>query len=106
MSSSLKAYLGPKKKVVVYDTYAAGGKIHFDVFLATDKTSTQEIDASEDARALAIAQEFLGAFGKGSDDLKVVRCRKCHIDDTDLYRGQLWEVGDSLVWPMEGCPKP
>jgi hypothetical protein len=106
VTDKLQPYRGPHQNVVVYDTYADGGKVHFDVFLLTDKRSAAEVEAATDQRAVQVAERFLAAIGRGKDGVTVNRCRRCHIDDTDAYTGQLWDLGDALVWPMEGCPRP
>lgn len=103
---ALKVYQGGHRNVAVYDTYADGGRIHFDVFLPTDRRSVTELPADMDTQALAVAQKFLAAMGKPGDVVQITRCRRCHIDDTDLYAGQLWELQDALIWPLEGCPRP
>lgn len=106
--SKLQPYQGSGKKVVVYNTYADGGKLHFDVFVPTNKTRTSEIGKEMDAEAVEYAKEFLELIGKPSDDVAVNMCERCHIDNTALYESQLWKLPgkEVFIWPMEGCPKP
>src|SRR5512134_4020746 len=101
---ALKRYEGPGRRVVVYDTYAGDGKIHFDVFLVTDETSVAAIPSEQDAQARRVAERFLELIGADAKSAVIERCRKCHIDDTSAYDGELWDLGSALVWPMEGCP--
>lgn len=107
-NAKLQPYQGEGKKVVVYNTYANGGKLHFDVFIPTDKSQTSQIPQDMDAKAKEYAEEFLALIGKPSDDLAVNMCERCHIDNTDLYADELWQLPgkEILIWPMEGCPKP
>ena len=103
MTHQLKPYLGSHQNVVVYDTYADGGKIHFDVFLVTDKRSTTDVPEAIDLRAREVASQFLSAMGASGASVEINRCRRCHIDDTDAYKGQLWDLDDALIWPIDGC---
>jgi uncharacterized protein DUF2024 len=106
----LEPYHGGRKKVVVYNTYADGGKLHFDVFIPTDKSNAGQIPKEMDAQAVEYAKEFLKLIGKQStgNSLMVNMCERCHIDDTSLYSNELWQLPgkDIFIWPMEGCPKP
>lgn len=108
----LEPYHGGRKKVVVYNTYADGGKLHFDVFIPTDKSNAGQVPKDMDAQAVEHAKEFLKLIGKqqsaGDDNLVVNMCERCHIDDTSLYSNELWQLPgkDVFIWPMEGCPKP
>ncbi|HVX01525.1 MAG TPA: DUF2024 family protein [Nitrososphaera sp.] len=114
----LEPYHGGRKKVVVYNTYAEGGKLHFDVFIPTDKSTAGQVSKDMDAKAVEYAKEFLELIGKkksadaaGNDNnngLMVNMCERCHIDDTSLYSNELWQLPgkDVFIWPMEGCPKP
>lgn len=105
---NLEPYHGGRKKVVVYNTYADGGKLHFDVFIPTDKSNASQVSKDMDEKAVEYAKEFLKLIGKPSDNLMVNMCERCHIDDTSLYANELWQLPgkDVFVWPMEGCPKP
>ena len=105
----LEPYYGGRKKVIVYNTYADGGKLHFDVFIPTDKSRAELVAKDTDAQAVQYAQEFLKLIGKQQPgDLVVNMCDRCHIDDTSLYANELWQLPgkDVFIWPMEGCPKP
>lgn len=104
----LQVFRGGQKNVVVYNTYADNRKLHFDVFIPTDKTDAYEVPKEADTQAVEYAKEFLNLIGKPSDKVEVNICYRCHIDNTDLYKGQLWQLPkkDVLIWPMEGCPKP
>ncbi|MFQ5940549.1 MAG: DUF2024 family protein [Nitrososphaerales archaeon] len=106
--NSLKIYQGGTKSVVVYNTYADNHNIHFDVFIPTEKTNPSEIPKEVDAHAVEYAKEFLQLIGKPSENVEVNICYRCHIDNTDFYTGQLWQLPtkEVLIWPMEGCPKP
>lgn len=106
--AKLEPYEGDGKKVVVYNTYADGGKIHFDVFIPTEKRHANEVSGDIDAKAVEYAKEFLKLIGKPSTDLAVNMCERCHIDDTSMYASQLWKLPgkEIFIWPMEGCPKP
>jgi len=105
---SLKAYDGSAKSVVVYNTYADNRRLHFDVFIPTEKADPSQVPKEVDDKAVEYAKEFLKLIGKPSDKVEVNICYRCHIDNTDLYEGQLWQLPgkDVLIWPMEGCPKP
>lgn len=104
----LEPYEGEGKKVVVYNTYAEGGRLHFDVFIPTDKSTASQISNELDEKAVEYAKDFLKSIGKKSEDLSVNMCERCHIDNTALYNKQLWKLPgkEVYIWPMEGCPKP
>lgn len=106
--SKLQSYAGEGKSVVVYNTYADGRKIHFDVFVPTDKVRNSQIPQEMDVKAIKYAKEFIQLIGKSTDKVQVNMCERCHIDNTDLYEGQLWKLPskDVLIWPIEGCPNP
>lgn len=108
MAQKLEPYKGEAKNVVVYNTYAANRKIHFDVFIPTDKTDTSEVPPEYDKKAVEYAKEFLRLINKSDSDVEVNICYRCHIDNTDLYEGELWKLPgkDVYIWPIEGCPKP
>jgi Domain of unknown function (DUF2024) len=108
MQSKLQPYQGRGKKVVVNNTYADGGKLHFDVFIPTDKSQPSQVSKDMDAKAVVYAKEFLRLIGKPSDDVAVNICEHCHIDNTTLYENELWKLPgkEIFIWPMEGCPKP
>jgi len=107
-TGELKNYQGSTKKVVVYNTYADDHRIHFDVFIPTDKRNAAEIAKEIDAKAVEYAKEFLRLIGKPTDKVEVNMCERCHIDSTDFYPDQLWQLPDKevFIWPIEGCPKP
>lgn len=100
----LTTYQGEKMKVVVYNTYADDRRLHFDVFLPTSEQDRSAMDAA----ALEAARAFLILLGQAPGDVRINLCERCHIDDTSVYAGQLWQLPDSraLIWPLEGCPKP
>ena len=108
MQAKLEPYNGSGKKVVVYNTYADQGRLHFDVFIPTDKSQSIQVPKEIDAEAVEYAKEFLSIIGKPSDDVAVNMCERCHIDNTDLYASELWKLPgkDVFIWPMEGCPRP
>ena len=108
MQSKLKPYNGSGKKVVVYNTYADKGRLHFDVFITTDKSQASQVSRETDSKAVEYAKEFLKLIGKPSDDVAVNMCERCHIDNTELYASKLWKLPgkEIFIWPMEGCPKP
>ncbi len=108
METQLKPYVGSAKNVVVYNTYADGRRIHFDVFIPTDAKDVDEVPAEYDKKAVEYAKEFLRLIGKPDKDVQVNICYRCHIDNTDFYSGELWQLPgkDVYIWPMEGCPKP
>ncbi len=112
MQAKLEPYNGSGKKVVVYNTYADKGRLHFDVFIPTDKSQPTHVPKEIDAKAVEYAKEFLSLIGKppseDDDDLSVNMCERCHIDNTDLYADELWKLPrkEIFIWPMEGCPKP
>jgi hypothetical protein len=107
-NTKLRPYQGGGKKVIVYNTYANGGKLHFDVFVPTDKSQASQVSKDMDAKAVEYAKEFLKLIGKPSDDVSVNMCERCHMDNTDLYANELWQLPEKeiFVWPMEGCPEP
>jgi len=107
-AKGLKPYSGNAKNVVVYNTYADNRRLHFDVFIPTEKADPSQVPKEVDTQAVEYAKEFLKMIGKSSKGLEVNICYRCHIDDTSLYEGQLWQLPgkDILIWPMEGCPKP
>jgi hypothetical protein len=106
--NGLEVFKGGRKNVVVYNTYADNRRLHFDVFIPTEAEDPADVPREVDAEAVEYAKEFLALIGKPSDKVEVNICYRCHIDDTDLYKGQLWQLPrkDVLIWPMEGCPKP
>ena len=106
--TGLEPYQGDGKRVVVYNTYADGRKLHFDVFIPTDKSQAGQITSEIDAKAVEYAKEFLQLIGKPSTDLAVNMCERCHIDNTAMYSSELWKLPGKqvFIWPMEGCPKP
>jgi Domain of unknown function (DUF2024) len=114
MQAKLEPYNGSGKKVVVYNTYADKGRVHFDVFIPTDKSQPTQVPKEMDNKAVEYAKEFLSLIGKsppsaGDDnDIAVNMCERCHIDNTDLYASELWKLPgkEIFIWPMEGCPKP
>ncbi len=108
MQAKLEPYNGSGKKVVVYNTYADEGRLHFDVFIPTDKTRSTQVPKEIDSEAVDYAKEFLTLIGKPSEDIAVNMCERCHIDNTELYASELWKLPDKeiFIWPMEGCPKP
>lgn len=107
-TGDLKPYQGSRKRVIVYNTYADDHKIHFDVFIPTDKKKAHEVDKEFDAKAVEYAKEFLKMIGKSTENVEVNMCERCHIDTTDLYPDQLWQLPgkEVFIWPIEGCPKP
>jgi len=107
-TEKLQVFKGGSKNVVVYNTYADNRRLHFDVFIPTDKADPADVPKEYDTKAVEYAKEFLKLIGKPTEKLEVNICYRCHIDDTDLYKGQLWQLPekDVLIWPMEGCPKP
>ena len=117
MQAKLEPYNGSGKKVVVYNTYADKGRVHFDVFIPTDKSQPTQVPKEMDTEAVEYAKEFLSLIGKSppppsgdddNDDIAVNMCERCHIDNTDLYADELWKLPgkEIFIWPMEGCPKP
>jgi hypothetical protein len=113
MQTKLEPYNGSGKKVVVYNTYADKGRVHFDVFIPTDKSQPTQVPKEMDNEAIEYAKEFLSLIGKSpssgdNDDIAVNMCERCHIDNTDLYASELWKLPgkEIFIWPMEGCPKP
>ena len=57
--NKLAIYQGGPARVAVYDTYADGRRIHFDVFLRTDRADIRDVPKTVDERALAAARTFL-----------------------------------------------
>ena len=55
----LEPYHGGRKKVVVYNTYADGGKLHFDVFIPTDKSNAGQVPKDMDDHAVVYAMDFV-----------------------------------------------
>lgn len=108
MQAKLEPYNGSGKKVVVYNTYADKGKLHFDVFIPTDKSQSTQVPEKIDSEAVEYAKEFLTLIGKPSEDIAVNMCERCHIDNTDLYASELWKLPgkEIFIWPMEGFPRP
>jgi Domain of unknown function (DUF2024) len=108
MQAKLEPYNGSGKKVVVYNTYADKGRLHFDVFIPTDKSQSTQVPKEIDSEAVEYAKEFLTLIDKPSEDIAVNMCERCHIDNTDLYASELWKLPgkEIFIWPMEGCPKP
>lgn len=100
----LTVYQGGNTRVAVYNTYADDRRLHFDVFLPMDAQDRSTMDAA----ALEAARTFLSLLGRPEGELRINLCERCHIDDTGVYRGQLWQLPESgaLIWPLEGCPKP
>jgi hypothetical protein len=100
-----------RKRVVVYNTYAGKGRLHFDVFIPTDKSQPTQVPKEIDDETVEYAKEFLSLIGKpssGDDDISVNMCERCHIDNTDLYADELWKLPgkEVFIWPMEGYPRP
>ncbi len=108
VDANLKPYSGTARNVVVYNTYADNKRIHFDVFIPTEKENAAEVPKEVDTQAVEYAKEFLGLIGKPTKDVEVNICYRCHIDNTDGYQGELWQLPGKqvLIWPMEGCPRP
>jgi hypothetical protein len=103
MQTKLEPYNGSGKKVVVYNTYADKGRLHFDVFIPTDKSQPIQVPKEMDSKAVEYAKEFLGLIGKQpsseeDDDLAVNMCERCHIDNTDLYASELWKLPGKEVF--------
>jgi hypothetical protein len=63
MQAKLEPYNGSGKKVVVYNTYADKGRLHFDVFIPTDKSQPTQVPKEIDAEAVEYAKEFLRLIG-------------------------------------------
>jgi Domain of unknown function (DUF2024) len=108
MSQGLVAYAGPVKNVVVYNTYADGRRLHFDVFIPTPEQDAGRVPRELDAQAVLHAKTFLRLIGEPSDRVTVSMCARCHIDSTGRYVGRLWMLPDTdaTIWPLEGCPQP
>lgn len=107
-SNELTAYRGGPKRVIVYDTYAEGRKIHFDVFVPTAANNIHAVDKEVDVLARQCAEEFLKLIGKSAEGLTVSMCERCHVDDTSVYGDRLFQLPGREIYilPMEGCPKP
>src|SRR5690349_12266111 len=71
LMQKLEPYHGSGKKVVVYNTYADKGRLHFDVFVPTDKSQAGQVSKDIDAKAVEYAKEFLNLIGKPSNDIAV-----------------------------------
>ncbi len=108
MSHELVAYSGPVTNVVVYNTYADGRRLHFDVFIPTPEREADRVLPALDDQAVTHAKTFLRLIGEPSDRVSVSMCARCHIDSTGRYVGKLWMLPDTdaTIWPLEGCPKP
>ncbi len=108
MSPELKPYDGPVKNVVVYNTYADGRRLHFDVFIPTPEEDASRVPREMDAEAERHAKEFLRLIGEEPARVTVSMCARCHIDSTGRYVGRLWRLPgvDATIWPLEGCPRP
>jgi Domain of unknown function (DUF2024) len=108
MSHGLVAYAGPVTNVIVYNTYADGRRLHFDVFIPTSERDAGQVPVELDAEAVTHAKTFLRLIGEESDRVTVSMCARCHIDSTGRYVGRLWMLPDTdaTIWPLEGCPKP
>ena len=108
MSPDLIPYDGPVSNVVVYNTYADGRRLHFDVFIPTPEQDASRVRPKLDAEARQHALTFLRLIGEEHTDVAVSMCARCHIDSTDRYVGRLWKLPDTeaTIWPLEGCPQP
>ena len=108
MCSELVAYDGPVKNVVVYNTYADGRRLHFDVFIPTEEKDATRVPEAMDAEAELHAKHFLRLIGEESSNVTVSMCARCHIDSTGRYVGRLWKLPgtEATIWPLEGCPQP
>jgi hypothetical protein len=106
--NELLPHEGPVSRVVVYNTYADGRRLHFDVFIPTNAKTTGDVSTELDTQALAHAKTFLRLIGEVENDVTVSMCARCHIDSTDRYVGRLWRLPDTdaTIWPLEGCPQP
>jgi hypothetical protein len=93
-------------RVVVYDTYARDGELHFDVFLR-DEEGAKESDMNR--RALAVAKAFLEAIAQDTRWAKLSGCTRCHLEELRDYAPRaLWHVPSHDAWikPLAGCPRP
>jgi Domain of unknown function (DUF2024) len=108
MSHDLIPYDGPVQNVVVYNTYADGRRLHFDVFIPTPEQDATRVSAALDLEAEGHAKTFLGLIGEERSNVTVSMCARCHIDSTGRYVGRLWMLPDTdaTIWPLEGCPQP
>ncbi len=108
MSTSLLPYDGPVKNVIVYNTYADGHRLHFDVFIPTPERDASSVPPELDAQAELHAKTFLQLIGEEDSNVTVSMCARCHIDSTGRYVGRLWRLPgtDATIWPLEGCPQP
>ncbi|MBM4185568.1 MAG: DUF2024 family protein [Gemmatimonadetes bacterium] len=108
MSPALIPYDGPIKNVVVYNTYADGRRLHFDVFIPTPERDAARVPAAVDEEAQVHARMFLRLIGQEDAGVTVSMCARCHIDSTGRYVGRLWRLPDTeaTIWPLEGCPQP
>ena len=106
--SHLVPYDGPVKNVVVYNTYADGRRLHFDVFIPTPEADAARVSSDLDAEAERHATTFLRLIGEELAHVTVSMCARCHIDSTGRYVGRLWKLPDTdaTIWPLEGCPQP
>lgn len=107
MREDVIPYDGSPGRVVVYDTYANDGAIHFDVMILHDEAAG-ESESNVNRRALAVAKSFLEAFGADPSWVKLSGCSRCHVDELERYKGKLWFMSreGAWIWPLEGCPKP
>lgn len=107
MSEQLVPYDGPVADVVVYNTYADGRRLHFDVFIPTSVKNVDAVPPSVDDQARSHAKTFLRLIGEVRAEVKVSMCARCHIDSTGRYVGRLWRLPDTdaTIWPLEGCPQ-
>ncbi len=108
MSSELVPYDGPVHNVIVYNTYADGRRLHFDVFIPTPEKDAAKVSQELDAQAVVHAETFLRLIGENHARITVSMCARCHIDSTGRYVGRLWRLPetDATIWPLEGCPQP
>lgn len=108
MTAKLVPYDGPVRNVVVYNTYADGRRLHFDVFIPTPGQEVNEVSPELDEQATAHAKAFLALIGEDPARVQVSMCARCHIDSTGRYVGRLWKLPgtDATIWPLEGCPQP
>jgi hypothetical protein len=56
MQAKLEPYHGSGKRVVVYNTYADKGRLHFDVFIPTDRSQAAQVSKETDAKAVEYAR--------------------------------------------------
>jgi hypothetical protein len=93
-------------RVIVYDTYAKDGALHFDVFLREEEGAKE---SEMNRRALAVAKAFLEAIAEDPRWVKLSGCTRCHVEDLGDYGpGALWHVRSHDAWikPLAGCPRP